>query len=117
MIHVVVLSMVLVLVLILSVVPWVVVVSSIVVFVEIPLLVAYETTYLTVVLEVSIEVVMVYVFVIKSIIDRKFVALSIFGIPTIILVTLVVYQTWLVVVGIVFGTLCVSQVDLHWVTC
>ena len=82
--------MVYVVVLIVIVGPCVVVLYGLVV-VEIPLLVACETMYVTIVVEVYIEDFVVYVFVVvTSVSDKKFIALSIFGILTIILVALLV---------------------------
>lgn len=84
-------------VLIAIVVPWVVVASLVVVvfvpffvvFVEIPLLVECEAMYVTIFVEVSIDF-GAHVVVAKIFVDRKFVSLSVFGIPTAILVALVV---------------------------
>ena len=51
------------------------------------------------------------------IVDRKFVVPISFGIPTIVLIALVVWSKKPIVVGIVVDNSWACQVDLEWVAC
>ena len=104
---IVVLVAIIVVVLIVIIVTCLFVSVLVVVFVEIPLLVACGTMYVIIDIGVSTEVVAAHAISTSSFFNMQFVAQDIFVIPNIISVTLVV-------VGIDVGTLCESQVDLHW---
>ena len=57
------------------------------------------------------------VVVLIAFVDRKFVAPISFGIPTIVLIALIVWQKEIVVVGIVVDNSWACQVDLECVAC
>ena len=57
------------------------------------------------------------IFVVITIVDRQFVVSISFGIPTVVLIALVVWQKELVIFGIVFDNSWACQVDLECVAC
>lgn len=62
--------------------------------------------------ETIVEKVFVEIIVAHIVFDTQFFVRTIVDVPTIVLISLIVLQLFLVVIGIFFDTLNVSQVDL-----